>query len=223
MPKPKFVIVVRRSWQQEPLRSVDGVMFAQQVGSEFKWDILGFLGKACGIRDDQLERGRSVETLSRLFPRTREMWPDKLTNNIEGLLGTVNDYDARGPEKEAKLQDMFKQLLDIDLHFVDTWEQEAALRTTLGKVVIHLHILRPTWRRWPESIASPGDKSLLELVLALPIPQELRVKLEEPSSPTRRMLELLNDMRVVSGYGQEQLIEAFLNTLGIRVTFSSQP
>lgn len=127
MPKPTFVIVVRESWQQAPVRSVDGVMFAQQVGGSFKWDVLGFLGKACGIRDDQLEKGRSVESLALLYPKTKQMWPAKLTNKVEGLIGACNDYDERGPDKEAKLQWMFKTLLDVELQFVNTWAEASVL------------------------------------------------------------------------------------------------
>lgn len=85
--------------------------------------------------------------------------------------------------------------------------------------MIPLQIYRATWRRWPISIAAPEDKSLLELVLQLPLPPELRVKLEEPSSMTRRMLELLNDSRVVEGYNQELLVQTYLHTLSIEATF----
>lgn len=132
MAKPSFVIVVRASWQQSPPRNIDGILFAQQVGTSFKWDVLGFLGKACGIRDDRLEKGRSVESLARLYPQTKGMWPPELNNVLEGAIGRVNDYGTPGPEKEAELKALFERHMKIDLHFVDTWAEEAQLRAKLN-------------------------------------------------------------------------------------------
>lgn len=86
---------------------------------------------------------------------------------------------------------------------------------------LRLQIRRASWRRWSTAVASPQDRTLVEHILELPLDPELRVRIEEPSSKTRVMLELLNDRRVVDGNGQETLIRAYLDILGIDVDFVS--
>lgn len=130
MAGPTYFIVIRSSWQQSAIRSVDGVMMCQQVAGKPKLDVFGFLGRALGIRDDMLEKGGSIESIVRRYPKTERLWP-KISKELENRIHNVNDYEpAEG--KEGKLKDLFAQV-GITVYFVNTNTEAEQLRASLEK------------------------------------------------------------------------------------------
>jgi hypothetical protein len=120
----KNLVIDRATWKN----SYHGVGPTYLLNRQGYRCCLGFLGKACGLNDNQLDViGKpslfKQQHIKELFPDALfELGPEYCTN--EYILININDNNYSDVVRESLIVEKFKELLDIDVSFSGDYQYD---------------------------------------------------------------------------------------------------